>query len=138
MAIIVALLHDVIDDTYVGYDEVISMFGEEIAKMVQKVSELSSLNQLLRRNRRHRWESGTVVRPLLNSCCLEVMYCTKLAAAHRTVFSPFQNPYLLVSPDLWAVDISCSWLSVSLDGESVAAQEFDITLQDLLRFTNTT
>ncbi len=63
MAIIVALLHDVIDDTNVGYAEVESTFGEEIAKMVQKVSELSSLNQLLRRNRRHRWESATVVRP---------------------------------------------------------------------------
>lgn len=62
MAINVALLHDVIDDTNVNYGEVESMFGEEVAKMVQKVSELSSLNQLLRRNRRHRWESGTVVR----------------------------------------------------------------------------
>ena len=68
MAIIVALLHDVIDDTKVDYAEVKSMFGEEIAKMVQKVSELSSLNQLLRRNRRHRWESGTVVRLLFDIC----------------------------------------------------------------------
>ena len=90
MAIIVALLHDVIDDTYVGYDEVISIFGEEIAKMVQKVSELSSLNQLLRRNRRHRWESGTVVRLQLNSPCHMFMYRTlqlpaRLSSAHSIV-----------------------------------------------------
>ena len=61
MAIIVALLHDVIDDTKVTYQEVQAHFGEEIAKMVQKVSELSSLNQLLRRNRRHRQESASSV-----------------------------------------------------------------------------
>lgn len=61
MAIVVALLHDVIDDTNVGYEEVEVTFGKEIAKMVQKVSELSSLNQLLRRNRRHRLESAASV-----------------------------------------------------------------------------
>lgn len=61
IAIVVALLHDVIDDTKVTYEEVEATFGEEIAKMVQKVSELSSLNQLLRRNRRHRLEATSVV-----------------------------------------------------------------------------
>lgn len=63
MAIIVALLHDVIDDTNVTYEEVMTEFGVEIANMVQKVSTLSSLNQLLRRNRRHRLESASAVSP---------------------------------------------------------------------------
>lgn len=57
MAVVVALLHDVLDDTKVSYQEVEADFGPEVAKMVEKVSSLSSLNQLLRRNKRQRLES---------------------------------------------------------------------------------
>lgn len=78
IAISVALLHDVIDDTNVSYAEVEAHFGKEIAKMVQKVSELSSLNQLLRRNRRHRLESASTVR------------YTTTKSYHNTLNSVFQ------------------------------------------------
>ena len=61
MAVIVALLHDVLDDTRVTYAEVEQRFGRDVAEMVKKVSRLSSLNQLLRRNRRHRLEAASEV-----------------------------------------------------------------------------
>lgn len=61
MAVIVALLHDVLDDTSVTYEEVEDRFGPEVAEMVKKVSRLSSLNQLLRRKRRQRLESSMEV-----------------------------------------------------------------------------
>ena len=62
MAVIVALLHDVLDDTEVTPSELEAGFGKEVAGMVKKVSRLSSLNQLLRRNRRHREERDGEVR----------------------------------------------------------------------------
>ena len=62
MAVIVALLHDVLDDTEVTPAELEAGFGKEVAGMVKKVSRLSSLNQLLRRNRRHREERAGEVR----------------------------------------------------------------------------
>lgn len=58
----VALLHDVLDDTDVTYGELEARFGRDVAEMVKKVSRLSALNQLLRRNRRHRAEATSVVR----------------------------------------------------------------------------
>lgn len=51
-AIIAALLHDVLDDTSVKADQIEEQFGSEVASMVGKVSQLSSMNQLLRRRRR--------------------------------------------------------------------------------------
>ena len=51
-AIIAAILHDVLDDTSVGLDQIEEQFGAEVANMVAKVSQLSSMNQLLRRRRR--------------------------------------------------------------------------------------
>lgn len=51
-AIIAALLHDVLDDTSVKADQIEDQFGSEVASMVGKVSQLSSMNQLLRRRRR--------------------------------------------------------------------------------------
>lgn len=69
MAVVVALLHDVLDDTSVTYGEVEKHFGRDVAEMVKKVSRLSSLNQLLRRNRRHRLEAAPeVFYPLPGSC----------------------------------------------------------------------
>ncbi len=51
-AIIAALLHDVLDDTSVKVQQIEDQFGTEVASMVSKVSQLSSMNQLLRRRRR--------------------------------------------------------------------------------------
>jgi (p)ppGpp synthase/HD superfamily hydrolase len=51
-AVIAALLHDVIDDAHVAVEEVQSRFGREVAGIVAKVSQLSAMNQLLRRRRR--------------------------------------------------------------------------------------
>ena len=51
-AVIAALLHDVLDDTPVKGEQVEQQFGSEVASMVSKVSQLSSMNQLLRRRRR--------------------------------------------------------------------------------------
>jgi len=41
--IVTALLHDTIEDTYVTYDDVQSMFGKEIADLVDGVTKLSQL-----------------------------------------------------------------------------------------------
>ena len=51
-AVIAALLHDVLDDTPATAQQVEEQFGSEVASMVGKVSQLSSMNQLLRRRRR--------------------------------------------------------------------------------------
>lgn len=47
-----AVLHDVIDDTDVPLSSIDAAFGPEVARMVNKVSQLSQMNQLLRRNKR--------------------------------------------------------------------------------------
>ena len=47
-----ALLHDVTDDTVMKPTDVEQAFGPEVAEMVRKVSQLSTLNQLLRRRKR--------------------------------------------------------------------------------------
>lgn len=51
-ALQVALLHDVTDDTAMNVADVEEAFGGEVAELVRKVSQLSSLNQLLRRRKR--------------------------------------------------------------------------------------
>ena len=58
MAVVTALLHDVLDDTSVTEEQMREEFGREITEMVKKVSRLSALNQLLRRKRRKQHESG--------------------------------------------------------------------------------
>ena len=50
--IIAALLHDVLDDTPVKAQQVEEQFGSDVVHMVAQVSQLSSMNQLLRRRRR--------------------------------------------------------------------------------------
>ena len=62
-AMIAALLHDVLDDTSVKADQIEEQFGSEVASMVAKVSQLSSMNQLLRRRRRQ------LVRPSITTYC---------------------------------------------------------------------
>ncbi len=52
LALQVALLHDVTDDTIMNVADVEAAFGTEVAEMVRKVSQLSTLNQLLRRRKR--------------------------------------------------------------------------------------
>eukprot|EP00803_Ostreobium_quekettii_P003294 evm.model.scf_465EXC.2 EVM.evm.TU.scf_465EXC.2 scf_465EXC:15283-21782(+) len=51
-AVMAAVLHDVLDDTKVTVEEVESAFGPAVANLVQQVSQLSSMVQLLRRRRR--------------------------------------------------------------------------------------
>ena len=53
MAIMAALLHDVVDDTAVDLAEVSARFGAKVADIVHFVSRLSDVNQLLRRQLRH-------------------------------------------------------------------------------------
>ncbi|KAL4431494.1 hypothetical protein ABPG75_006750 [Micractinium tetrahymenae] len=51
-AVVAALLHDVLDDTDVDCAEVETLFGEQVASMVSKVSQLSTTNQIVRRRLR--------------------------------------------------------------------------------------
>ena len=48
----VALLHDVVDDTRVSLDEVEACFGTQIRALVATVTQLSQMNQLMRRKQR--------------------------------------------------------------------------------------
>ena len=52
MAIICAVLHDVLDDTSVKYQDVQKEFGKQVAIMVNQITEISYLIQQLRRHRR--------------------------------------------------------------------------------------
>ena len=52
MAIICALLHDVLEDTTVSHEHLQEEFDVSIATAVLEISELSSMIQLLRRHRR--------------------------------------------------------------------------------------
>jgi (p)ppGpp synthase/HD superfamily hydrolase len=51
-AVVAALLHDVVDDTATTLEDVAAAFGAEVATLVDGVTRLSQLNQLLRRHRR--------------------------------------------------------------------------------------
>ncbi|KAL4853513.1 putative GTP diphosphokinase RSH1 [Chlorella vulgaris] len=51
-AVVAALLHDVLDDTDAEVGEVQELFGEQVASMVSKVSQLSTTNQIVRRRLR--------------------------------------------------------------------------------------
>lgn len=52
LAVICALLHDVLDDTHVKYEDIQTEFGVQVATAVREISEISSLVQILRRQRR--------------------------------------------------------------------------------------
>lgn len=51
-AVVAAILHDVVDDTDTPLSEVQRAFGPEVASLVDGISRLSQINQLLRRRRR--------------------------------------------------------------------------------------
>lgn len=51
-AVIAALLHDTLDDTPTTVDQISAAFGPAVAAMVVKVSKLSQVNQMLRRDKR--------------------------------------------------------------------------------------
>jgi (p)ppGpp synthase/HD superfamily hydrolase len=65
---VAAILHDVVDDTDVDISELEDIFGEQVASMVSKVSQLSQTNQLVRR--RLRLEARFVSRIRIN-----VLHC---------------------------------------------------------------
>lgn len=50
--IVAGILHDVVDDTGCTLADVKQNFGENVARLVEGVSKLSNINQLLRRHRR--------------------------------------------------------------------------------------
>ena len=50
--VVAAVLHDVVDDTGHTLADVEEAFGGEVARLVDGVSRLSYINQLLRRHRR--------------------------------------------------------------------------------------
>lgn len=51
-AVIAALLHDVLDDTPTTPEQLTAAFGPAVSAMVVKVSKLSQVNQMLRRDKR--------------------------------------------------------------------------------------
>jgi (p)ppGpp synthase/HD superfamily hydrolase len=51
-AVIAALLHDVLDDTAATPEQITGAFGPAVSAMVVKVSKLSQVNQMLRRDKR--------------------------------------------------------------------------------------
>lgn len=51
-AVIAALLHDTLDDTPTTVEQITAAFGPAVAAMVVKVSKLSQVNQMLRRDKR--------------------------------------------------------------------------------------
>ncbi|KAJ9514706.1 hypothetical protein QJQ45_028414, partial [Haematococcus lacustris] len=55
LALVAAVLHDVIDDTSTTLATIEARFGSEVASSVSKVSKLSQMNQLLRRGKRKGW-----------------------------------------------------------------------------------
>eukprot|EP00775_Hariotina_reticulata_P012549 gene12547-12682_t len=57
-AVIAALLHDVLDDTPTTPEQLTAAFGPAVSAMVVKVSKLSQVNQMLRRDKRKGVVSG--------------------------------------------------------------------------------
>ncbi|KAF6260029.1 hypothetical protein COO60DRAFT_940116 [Scenedesmus sp. NREL 46B-D3] len=57
-AVIAALLHDVLDDTPTTPEQIACAFGPAVSAMVVKVSKLSQVNQMLRRDKRKGVVSG--------------------------------------------------------------------------------
>lgn len=51
-AVTAALLHDVVDDTPYRVDHIQQAFGKGVGRLVEKVSQISSMNQLMRRLQR--------------------------------------------------------------------------------------
>eukprot|EP00879_Flechtneria_rotunda_P005523 GHRR01005816.1.p1 GENE.GHRR01005816.1~~GHRR01005816.1.p1 ORF type:complete len:1309 (+),score=612.22 GHRR01005816.1:725-4651(+) len=51
-AVMAALLHDVLDDTSTTPEQITAAFGPAVSAMVVKVSKLSQVNQMLRRDKR--------------------------------------------------------------------------------------
>ncbi|CAI5520719.1 unnamed protein product [Closterium sp. Naga37s-1] len=51
-AVVAAVLHDIVDDTPYDIADVEMLFGADVAQLVDGVSRLSHINQLLRRHRR--------------------------------------------------------------------------------------
>ena len=62
-AVVAALLHDVVDDTATTLEDVAAAFGAEVASLVDGVTRLSQLNQLLRRHRRLEMVEGAWATP---------------------------------------------------------------------------
>ena len=56
LAVTAALLHDVVDDTPVTAGQVEQRFGGAARKLVATVTQLSQMNQLMRRKQRHKRE----------------------------------------------------------------------------------
>lgn len=65
VAVIAALLHDVLDDTPTTPEALTAAFGPAVTAMVIKVSKLSAVNQMLRRDKR----TVGVARQLLPGAC---------------------------------------------------------------------
>jgi HD domain len=60
LAVMAALLHDVVDDTRIEFAEVEAAFGAPTAALVATVTRLSQMNQLMRRKaRKAREQVGT-------------------------------------------------------------------------------
>jgi (p)ppGpp synthase/HD superfamily hydrolase len=61
IAVIAALLHDVLDDTTTTPEALSAAFGPTVTAMVVSVSKLSAVNQMLRRDKR---------KVIIARCCL--------------------------------------------------------------------
>ncbi|KAK3276560.1 hypothetical protein CYMTET_15372 [Cymbomonas tetramitiformis] len=57
-AVLAAILHDVVDDTDCELTDVTAKFGPEVSSLVDGVTQLSQINQLLRRHRRQQEAEG--------------------------------------------------------------------------------
>ena len=90
-----ALLHDVVDDTRVDLEEVEALFGAHVAGLVATVTQLSQMNQLMRRKHREAArragapDHSQVSSPPLQRCTAKsfilhlIICCSFAAGAHR-------------------------------------------------------
>ncbi|KAK4256183.1 hypothetical protein QN277_009081 [Acacia crassicarpa] len=58
--VVAGILHDVVDDTCQGLQDIEEEFGEDVVRLVAGVSRLSYINQLLRRHRRVNVNQGAL------------------------------------------------------------------------------